>query len=194
MSVSVPALLVVGLLITGALAWVALAASRRRRARLSAAGFPASRARQRGIWFTIAGLAVLSVAVAGPSAMVPVTRSAGTVILAMDVSGSMAAPDVTPDRLVAAQRAALSFIKAQPQSVDIGVVAFQQGGLTTAVPSADHTVAASAVSRLALSGGTSLGSAILASLAAITRKHIPLDPDGTPPSIGYWPSGTIVMF
>jgi Ca-activated chloride channel homolog len=194
MSVSVPALLVVGLLITGALAWVALAASRRRRARLSAAGFPASRARQRGIWFTIAGLAVLSVAVAGPSAMVPVTRSAGTVILAMDVSGSMAAPDVTPDRLVAAQRAALSFIKAQPQSVDIGVVALQQGGLTTAVPSADHTVAASAVSRLALSGGTSLGSAILASLAAITRKHIPLDPDGTPPSIGYWPSATIVMF
>jgi Ca-activated chloride channel homolog len=194
MSVSVPALLVVGLLITGALAWVALAASRRRRARLSAAGFPASRARQRGIWFTIAGLAVLSVAVAGPSAMVPVTRSAGTVILAMDVSGSMVAPDVTPDRLVAAQRAALSFIKAQPQSVDIGVVAFQQGGLTTAVPSADHTVAASAVSRLAVSGGTSLGSAILASLAAITRKHIPLNPDGTAPSIGYWPSATIVMF
>ena len=194
MSVSVPALLVVGLLITGALAWVALAASRRRRARLSAAGFPASRARLRGIWFTIAGLAVLSVAVAGPSAMVPVTRSAGTVILAMDVSGSMVAPDVTPDRLVAAQRAALSFIKAQPQSVDIGVVAFQQGGLTTAVPSADHTVAASAVSRLAVSGGTSLGSAILASLAAITRKHIPLNPDGTAPNIGYWPSATIVMF
>jgi Ca-activated chloride channel family protein len=113
------------------------------------------------------------------------------VILAMDVSGSMVAPDVTPDRLVAAQRAALSFIKAQPQSVDIGVVAFQQGGLTTAVPSADHTVAASAVSRLAVSGGTSLGSAILASLAAITRK---LNPDGTAPNIGYWPSATIVMF
>jgi Ca-activated chloride channel homolog len=194
MSVSVPALLVVGLLITGALASVALVASRRRRARLTAAGFPASRARQRGIWFTIAGLAVLSVAVAGPSAMVPVTRSAGTVILAMDVSGSMVAPDVTPDRLAAAQRAALSFIKAQPQSVDIGVVAFQQGGLTTAVPSADHTVAASAVSRLAVSGGTSLGSAILASLAAITRKTIPLSADGTAPSIGYWPSATIVMF
>jgi Ca-activated chloride channel homolog len=194
MSVSVPALLAVGLLITGALAWVALTASRRRRARLSAAGFPVSRARQRGIWFTIAGLAVLSVAVAGPSATVPVTRSAGTVILAMDVSGSMAAPDVAPDRMAAAQRAALSFIKAQPQSVDIGVVAFQQGGLTTAVPSADHTVAASAVSRLAVSGGTSLGSAILASLAAIVRKPIPLRQDGTAPSIGYWPSATIVMF
>jgi Ca-activated chloride channel homolog len=194
MSVSVPALLVVGLLITGALAWAALAASRRRRARLAAAGFPAGRARQRGIWFTIAGLAVLAVAIAGPSATVPVTRSAGTVILAMDVSGSMAAPDVTPDRLAAAQRAALSFIKAQPASVDIGVVAFEQGGLTTAVPSADHALAASAVSRLAVSGGTSLGSAIIASLTAITRKPVPLGPEGTVPNIGYWPSATIVMF
>ncbi len=94
---------------------------------------------------------------AGPSATVPVTRSAGTVILAMDVSGSMGAQDVAPDRLEAAQRAALSFIKAQPDSVDIGVVAFEQGGLTTAVPSADHAVAATAISRLAVTGGTSLG-------------------------------------
>jgi Ca-activated chloride channel family protein len=195
MSVSVPALLIVGLLISGALAWAALAASRRRRAQLAAAGFPAAgRARQRGIWFTIAGLAVLSVAVAGPSATVPVTRAAGTVILAMDVSGSMAAPDVAPDRLAAAQRAALSFIKAQPDSVDIGVVAFEQGGLTTAVPSADHAVAASAVSRLGVTGGTSLGAAVIASLAAITHKPIPLSRDGTAPDIGYWPSATIVMF
>jgi len=195
MSVSVPALLIVGLLISGALAWAALAASRRRRAQLTAAGFPAAgRARQRGIWFTIAGLAVVSVAVAGPSATVPVTRSAGTVILAMDVSGSMAAPDVAPDRLAAAQRAALSFIKAQPDSVDIGVVAFEQGGLTTAVPSADHAVAASAVSRLAVTGGTSLGSAIIAALTAITHKSFPLNPAGTAPDIGYWPSATIVMF
>lgn len=194
MNVTIPALLAVGLLITGALAGAALAASRRRRARLTAAGFPASRARQPGIWLTIAGLAVLSVAVAGPSATVPVTRAAGTVILAMDVSGSMAAPDVTPDRLAAAQGAALSFIKAQPGSVDIGVVAFEQGGLTTAIPSADHSVAATAVSRLAVSGGTSLGAAIIASLAAITHRSIPLTPDGTAPDIGYWPSATIVIF
>jgi Ca-activated chloride channel homolog len=195
MSLSVPAVGIVGLLITGALAWAVLAASGRRRAALAAAGFPAAgRGRQRGLWFSIAGLAVLSVAVAGPSATVPVTRSAGTVILAMDVSGSMAAPDVAPDRLAAAQRAALSFIKAQPDSVDIGVVAFEQGGLTTAVPSADHSVAASAVSRLAVNGGTSLGSAIIASLTAITRKSIPVSPDGTTPGIGYWPSATIVMF
>jgi Ca-activated chloride channel family protein len=195
MSVSLPAVLVVGLLITAGLAWAAVSASRRRRSQLAAAGFAATgRGWQRGVWPTIAGLAVLSVAMAGPSATVPVTRSSGTVILAMDVSGSMGARDVVPDRLAAAQQAALSFIKAQPASVDIGVVAFEQGGLTTAVPSADHSLAASAVSRLAISGGTSLGSAIIASLTAITRKSIPVNPDGPPPDIGYWPSATIVMF
>jgi Ca-activated chloride channel family protein len=195
MSLSVPALLIVGLLITAALAGTAIAASRRRRALLAAAGFPAAgRGRPRGLWFTIAGLAVLSVAVAGPSVTVPVTRSAGTVILAMDVSGSMAAPDVAPDRLAAAQQAALSFIKAQPDSVDIGVVAFEQGGLTTAVPSADHSAAATAISRLEVNGGTSLGSAIIASLTAITRKSVPVRADSPIPDIGYWPSATIVMF
>src|SRR5215468_1295591 len=153
MSFAAPALLVVGLLVTAALAWAAVVFSRRRAAVLAAAGVTAAgRGRQAGVWFTIAGIAVLAIAVADPKASVPVHRAAGTVILAMDVSGSMAAPDVTPDRLAAAQRAALSFIKAQPGSVDIGVVAFEQGGLTTAVPSADHSVAASAVSRLAVSG------------------------------------------
>jgi Ca-activated chloride channel family protein len=196
MSLSVPALLVAGLIITAALAAAVLAVSRRRRAQLAAAGFPAAgRGRPRGLWFSIAGLAVLSVAVAGPAATVPVTRSAGTVILAMDVSGSMGAPDVAPSRLAAAQQVALSFIKAQPDSVDIGVVAFGSGALTTATPSSDHTVAAAAVTRLGTaSGTTSLGSAIIAALSAITRKAIPVGRNGTVPDIGYWPSATIVMF
>jgi Ca-activated chloride channel family protein len=198
MSISVPALLVVGLLITGALAVAVAAAGRRRRALLASAGFTAGsagRARQAGAWLFIAGLAVLSFAVAGPSATVPVSRSSGTVILAVDVSGSMGATDVLPSRLAAAQRVALSFIKAQPDNVDIGVVAFEQGGLTVAAPSGDHSIATDAVSRLAVTGGTSLGSAIIASVTAITHKPVPLTPTGTtPPDIGYWPSATIVMF
>src|SRR5205807_1069579 len=99
-------------------------------------------------------------------ASAPVSRAAGTVILAMDVSGSMAATDVKPSRLDAAKRAALSFIKAQPDSVDIGVIAFQQGGLEAALPTADHATAAAAVRRLKAGGGTSLGDAILAALSA----------------------------
>jgi Ca-activated chloride channel family protein len=112
----------------------------------------------------------------------------------MDVSGSMAATDVAPSRLAAAKRAALSFIDAQPDSVDIGVVAFTQGGLEAALPTADHTTAEAAVRRLKASGGTSLGDAILASLSAITHKTVVLRGDGSAPNIGYWPSATIVLF
>jgi Ca-activated chloride channel family protein len=123
-----------------------------------------------------------------------VSHASGTVILAMDVSGSMAATDVAPSRLAAAKRAALSFISAQPASVDIGVVAFQQGGLEVALPTADHATTSAAVRRLTAGGGTSLGDAILASLSAITRKTVTIGRDGSAPGIGYWPSATIVLF
>jgi Ca-activated chloride channel family protein len=162
-----------------------------------AAGGPGrgrDRARLGGVWFTIAGVAVLAIAVAGPAASVPVSRASGTVILAMDVSGSMAATDVTPSRLAAAKQAALSFVKVQPDSVDVGVVAFQQGGLEAALPTADHATAAAAVRRLKAGGGTSLGDAILASLSAITHKTVAIGRDGSAPNIGYWPSATIVLF
>jgi len=200
-----PVLLAVGLVVAAGLAWAAVAVARRRAAALAAAGVAAAspgqgpgrgrdRARLGGVWFTIAGVAVLAIAVAGPAASVPVSRASGTVILAMDVSGSMAATDVTPSRLAAAKQAALSFVEVQPDSVDVGVVAFQQGGLEAALPTADHATAAAAVRRLKTGGGTSLGDAILASLSAITHKTVAVGRDGSAPNIGYWPSATIVLF
>jgi Ca-activated chloride channel family protein len=200
-----PVLLAVGLVVAAGLAWAAVAVARRRAAALAAAGVAAAspgqgpgrgrdRARLGGVWFTIAGVAVLAIAVAGPAASVPVSRASGTVILAMDVSGSMAATDVTPSRLAAAKQAALSFVTVQPDSVDVGVVAFQQGGLEAALPTADHATAAAAVRRLKAGGGTSLGDAILASLSAITHKTVTVGRDGSAPNIGYWPSATIVLF
>ena len=82
---------------------------------------PGSRSRPRridplGLWLCLAGVVVLAVAVAGPTAALPVGRSAGTVILAMDVSNSMSAADVAPSRLAAAQQAALAFVDAQPDT------------------------------------------------------------------------------
>jgi Ca-activated chloride channel family protein len=194
-----PVLLALGLLVAVGLAWAAVIAGRRRAAALTAAGVTArgsgrGRIRSAGVWFTIAGLAVLAIAVAGPSASVPVSHASGTVILAIDVSGSMAATDVAPSRLGAAQQAALSFIKAQPDSVSIGVVAFTQGGLETALPTADHTTTSAAVRRLKAGGGTSLGDAILAALTAITHKTAAVARNGSAPGIGYWPSATIVLF
>jgi Ca-activated chloride channel family protein len=198
-SLADPALLAVGLLVAAGLAWAAVVAARRRAAALASAGVVAGgpgrgRARPGGVWFTIAGVAVLALAVAGPAASVPVSHASGTVILAMDVSGSMAATDVAPSRLAAAKQAALSFINAQPASVDIGVVAFQQGGLEAALPTADHATVSAAVRRLTAGGGTSLGDAVLASLSAITRRTVTIGRDGSAPNIGYWPSATIVLF
>ncbi|NUP00148.1 MAG: VWA domain-containing protein, partial [Nonomuraea sp.] len=142
----------------------------------------------------IAGVGTLAVATAGPAVMVPVPRTAGTVVLAIDVSNSMGAGDVAPNRLAAAQRAARAFVAAQPGSVDIGVVAFERGALTTARPDADHSLALKAIDRLKITGGTSLGAAITASLTAVTGKQVTIGRDGTAPDIGYWPSATIVMF
>jgi Ca-activated chloride channel family protein len=198
MTLADPVLFVVGLLVAVALAVAAVGAARRRAAALAAAGGVGKAARKAGVaagvWLTIGGIAVLGLAAADPAAAVPVTRAAGTVILAMDVSGSMSAADVAPSRLGAAKRAAQSFIRAQPASVDIGVVAFQQSGLEAALPSADHTDAEAAIGRLTVGGGTSLGDAILAALSAITHKTVALGRDGAAPNIGYWPSATIVIF
>lgn len=195
MNISSPILLAVGLLIAVALASTAIVFARWRAAALAAGGVTTTTRRwaHLGLWFTIAGIAVLAIAAAGPTASVPVPRAAGTVILAVDVSNSMGANDVGPTRLAAAQQAARSFIQAQPDSVDIGVVAFEQGALTTARPDADHSIALAAIDRLTVSGGTSLGSAIMASLSAITGKPVALGRDGTAPDIGYWPSATIVL-
>jgi len=199
MTFSNPALLAVGLLVAVALAWAAVAVARRRAAALAAAGVAAGgpgrgRGRQAGVWLSIAGVAVLAFAVAGPAASVRVSHASGTVILAMDVSGSMAATDVAPSRLAASKQAALSFIDAQPDNVNVGVVAFQQGGLEAALPTADHAIAAAAIRRLTSGGGTSLGDAILASLSAITHRTVSVGRDGSAPVIGYWPSATIVLF
>jgi Ca-activated chloride channel family protein len=193
-----PVLLAVGLVVAVALGWAALGAGRRRAKALGAAGVAAAgprRGRLNGLWFTIAGVAVLAVAIAGPSVSLPVSHAKGTVILAMDVSGSMSATDVSPDRLSAAKKAAQAFIAAQPPSVDIGVIAFEQGGLEAAVPTADHATVSAAIARLNPGGGTSLGAAILAALSAIVHRTVALDPNfSTLPNIGFWPSATIVLF
>jgi Ca-activated chloride channel family protein len=192
-----PVLLAVGLAVAAALACAAIAATRRRARAFASAGVAAAggrRARLAGVWFTIAGIAVLAVATAGPTVTVPVSHASGTVVIAMDVSGSMAATDVAPSRLSAAKKAAQSFVNAQPPSVDIGVVAFEQSGLEAVVPTADHAAALAAIGRLSAGGGTSLGSAILAALSVITHKAVSLGPNGSAPSIGFWPSATIVLF
>ena len=144
----------------------------------------------------LVALTLLLVGIARPQATIAVPRVAGTVVLAFDVSNSMTAKDAPPTRLAAAQAAATGFVKAQPSTVDVGVVAFDQGALTTRAPTKDHDAALAAINRLHAAGGTSLGQAILASLAAIVGHPVALpDPNSTasPPSLGYWGSATVVL-
>ena len=191
-----PLLLILGLLVAAALIVGAVLAGRRKAAALAAAGISVAgrRNKQLGLWLSLGGVVLLAVAVAGPAAALPVGRSAGTVILAMDVSNSMSADDVSPSRLAAAQQAAMSFIDAQPDSVDIGVVGFDQGALATSPPSADRAASKAAVQNMRTAGGTSLASAILGSLSAITGKPVRVGEDGELPDIGHWSSATIVLF
>jgi Ca-activated chloride channel homolog len=192
-----PRWLVLGAVVVVGLIVGAVAATRRRRAALAAAGLGRAAGRRGlplGMGLSIAALVVLVVALADPAASVPVSRAAGTVIVAVDVSNSMGATDVAPTRLAAAKKAATAFVDAQPSSVDVGVVAFENGGLTTDQPSADHAAAETAIARLTVTGGTSLADAILTSLSAITGKTVALGKDGTVPNIGYWASATVVLF
>ena len=115
----------------------------------------------------ILGFIVMVIALARPQAAVSLPRLEGTVILAFDVSGSMAATDFQPTRMDAARAAARAFVAQQPQGVAIGVVAFSDGGLSVQVPTTDSNMVLQAIDRLAPQRGTSLGQGILTSLNAI---------------------------
>lgn len=115
----------------------------------------------------LCGLVAMSLALARPQAVVSLPRQEGTVILAFDVSASMAATDLQPTRMDAAKAAAKDFVARQPASIDIGVVAFSDSGVSVQQPTNDQATVVSAIDRLAPERGTSVGEGILASLKVI---------------------------
>src|SRR5438477_8916887 len=110
-------------------------------------------------------LAALIVAVARPSALMTLPSQHETVIMAMDVSGSMRASDVEPNRLAAAQAAAKAFIADQPDSVRIGIVAFAGTATVAQAPPKNKEDLYAAIDRFQLQRATAIGSAIIVSLA-----------------------------
>ena len=120
--------------------------------------------------FFLAGLATLVLAMARPQSVVSLPVSEGTVILAFDVSGSMSATDLKPNRLEAAKAAARDFVRRQPESVVIGVVAFSDSGFNIQAPSNNQDTVLTAINRLAPQRGTALGRGILDSLQAIAKS------------------------
>lgn len=112
-------------------------------------------------------ITVLVLAVARPAAIVTLNTARSTVILAMDISGSMGADDVLPNRLVASQEAAKKFIADQPSTVEIGIVAFASVALLVQSPTLEREPLYAAIDNFELRRGTAVGSGILTSLRTI---------------------------
>ncbi|MBM4458733.1 MAG: VWA domain-containing protein [Chloroflexi bacterium] len=113
------------------------------------------------------GLALMLMALARPASVVTLPAQEGTVILTMDVSGSMRAEDLKPNRLEAAKSAARAFVERQPTGVRIGVVSFSDNAFLVQAPTAEKEQVIAAINRLAFQRGTAIGSGLLTSLDAI---------------------------
>ena len=112
-------------------------------------------------------------ALARPQADLSLPRVEGTVILAFDVSGSMAASDFKPTRMEAAKNAAMDFVDHQPVNVQIGVVAFSDSGFSIQKPTYDRDTILSSIKRLSPQRGTSLAQGIYSSLKVIATEPTP---------------------
>jgi Ca-activated chloride channel family protein len=124
------------------------------------------------------GLVGLALALARPMAVVQSVSTQTAIILTIDVSRSMCSTDIEPNRLIAAQRAALTFIERQPPGTRIGVVAFAGFAQLVQEPTTDREALEGAINRLTPGRGTAIGSGIVESLAAIADVNPAVAPVG----------------
>ena len=116
-------------------------------------------------------LAALILALARPQATVLVPKEQAAVMLVMDVSGSMNATDVTPTRLVAAQRAAGSFLEQLPAKFQVGLVTFASTAQTLVRPTTDRVAVQDALASLQAEGPTAMGDGIQRALEVKRPPH-----------------------
>ena len=133
---------------------------------------PAGRRRHLPPIIFLAGIALLAAASARPQLTLPLPRMEGTVVLAVDVSSSMAADDVEPTRLDAAKLTANTVVDRRPDSARIGVVAFGEGGLVVQPPTDDKDALDATIDRLEPYSGTSLGQGVLTALNLIAPEGL----------------------
>jgi Ca-activated chloride channel homolog len=195
-------LLLLPLIPVGVAAYLAL--GRRRARRVAAYGAfgqvpPAARRtggrrRMVGPAFVLVGMTAVALALARPQALLSLPRLEGTVVLAFDISRSMAATDFNPTRMEAAKAAARAFVQQQPATVQIGVVAFSDSGVAIQPPTNDQGAVLAAIGRLAPQRGTSVGQGIASALKTIESALNPTagyysnrSPDASPTPV---PAGT----
>jgi Ca-activated chloride channel family protein len=129
----------------------------------------------------LAGLVALAVAAARPHTTRDVPFARTSVILALDVSGSMCSDDVKPNRLAVAQAAARRFVEKQPKDVRMGLVVFSGFAELTVAPTKDRDALLQAIDGLTVGRGTAIGAAMLKGLDAIAEVNPGVTPVGDAP-------------
>lgn len=132
----------------------------------------------------LAGLASLCMASARPKATIDVPLSRTSIILALDVSGSMCSTDVAPNRLAVAQAAARSFVEKQPSDVRMGIVAFAGFAELVVPPTTDKKQLIDAIDGLTTARGTAIGAATLKAVDAIASINADVSPISDEESFG----------
>jgi len=135
-------------------------------------------------------VAVMVVALARPSVVLSIPTNQTTIILTIDVSGSMCSTDIDPTRLEAAENAAITFVKSQKAETQIGIVAFSGFAAVVQPPTTNQDDLVSAIKSLTTGRRTAIGSGILAAIDAISevdpsvpRSVIPGRPGVEPPAV-----------
>ncbi len=123
------------------------------------------------------GLAALLVSLARPSAVIAVPRDQTTAMLVLDVSASMTAADLRPNRMEAAKQAARAFLDALPPNMQVGLVSFSSGATVNAAPTNDRFAVARAIDALQANGGTAIGEGLHLALDQLAQR--PVDEDGS---------------
>ncbi|MEU8814769.1 VWA domain-containing protein [Actinoplanes sp. NPDC048796] len=149
------------------------------------------------VWLFLAGFLPLAVSLARPQATVSVPSNSTSILLAIDVSGSMCSTDVEPNRFTVATDAAREFIKAQQDGTRIGLVAFSGIAGLLVAPTTDKDSLLDAIGTLRTARGTAIGQAILTSIDAIAETNPNVAKTGAdlPPSenTGDYEPDTIVV-
>ncbi len=142
-------------------------------------------------------LAVLSIGAARPQATVPVATSNATIMLTLDVSGSMCSTDVKPNRITAAEQQASAFVKSQAGGPRIGLVVFAATAVVLVPPTTNTQQLLSALAGLTTSFGTAIGEGILTSLDEIAQVDPSVAPTGAtvtrPKGAGYADDVIVVL-
>ncbi len=128
----------------------------------------------------VLALASLVVAFAQPVAVERIPRERTTIVLAIDTSLSMAATDVAPNRLDAAQTAAKEFIDQLPENLNVGLVGFAGSAQLLVPPTQDHEQVKFAIDNLELQKSTAIGDAVRLSLDVVQNQSIGVEDGGVP--------------